>query len=815
MAQIPGETRVVIIGGGVVGCSVAYHLAKFGWKDVVLLERKQLSCGTTWHAAGLVGQLRATQNLTQLAQYTADLFGELEQETGQATGFKQNGSLSVAPDKERFEELKRGASMAGCFGLEVDVLTPQQAQDLYPILYIDDLVGAVYLPKDGQINPADVTQAFAKGARMHGATIIENVKVNGILTGKGRVTGVSTDHGEIKSEYVVNCAGMWARDVGDMAGVKIPLHASEHFYVLTEPMPDKFTAGLPVLRDPSACNYIKEDAGKLLVGAFEPVAKPWGMDGIPEDFCFDELPQDWDHFEPMLMNAMHRIPALEEAGIQTFFCGPESFTPDNRYYLGEAPELKNFFVACGFNSIGIQSSGGAGKVTAQWIIEGAPPLDLGDMDIRRIAPFQNNARYLHDRTVEALGLLYAMHWPFRQVETARNVRQSPLHDRLLAKGACFGELSGWERANWFAPEGVEAKYEYTYGRQNWFDHSAAEHTAAREQVVLFDQTSFAKFLLQGRDAERVINQVSANNMSVPVGRVVYTQWLNERGGIEADLTVTRLAEDQYMVVTTAATQRRDFTWLSQHITENDHAFLTDMTSAYATISIMGPNARSLLQEVTTADLSHKAFPFATSREIELGYAYVRATRITFVGELGWELYIPTEFATYCYDAIVEAGEQHGLVHAGYHALNSLRMEKGYRHWGDDIADEDSPLESGLEFVVKLDKPNGFIGREALLKQKEQGLKRRLVQFALDDSEPLLYHEEPIYRDGVLVGRTTSAMYGHTLGRSIALGYVANDEDVSDEFIDSGNYEIEIAGERYPASASLKPMYDPKNERIRI
>ena len=812
--NLPAQAQVVIIGGGIVGCSVAYHLTKLGWKDVVLLERKALACGTTWHAAGLVGQLRASHNLTRLAQYTCDLFGTLEQETGQATGFKQNGSLSLATNNGRFEELKRGASMARCFGLEVEVITPADARSIWPLLNIDDLVGAVFLPKDGQLNPMDVAQAIARGAKMGGASIYEHTKVTAIHREGGRVTGVATDQGDIVAEYVVNCGGMWGREIGNMCGVNVPLHAAEHFYIVTEPI-KALTPDLAVLRDPDGYTYYKEDAGKLLVGAFEPTAKPWGMDGIPEDFEFDQLPEDWDHFEPILNNALHRIPMLKDAGIQLFFCGPESFTPDNRYILGEAPELKNFFVAAGFNSIGIQSSGGVGMVLAEWIVKGRPPMDLWDVDIRRWAPFQGNRRYLRDRTIEGLGLLYAMHWPFRQVETARPIRTTPLHDRLAARGACFGELAGWERANWFAPPGVEPKYEYSYGRQNWFEYSGAEHRAIRETVGILDQTSFAKFLLQGRDAEKILSRVCANNVAVPPGKIVYTQWLNERGGIEADLTVTRLTEDSYLVVTAAGTQVRDFVWLQRHIPDGAHAVLTDVTSGHAVLGVMGPRARDLLTRVTDADLSNDAFPFATSQEIDLAYAKVRASRISYVGELGWELYIPTEFSLGVYDAIVAAGDALGLKHVGMHAMNSLRMEKGYRHWGDDITEEDTPLEAGLGFAVAFDKDADFIGRDALLRQKETGLKRRLVQFSLEDPEPLLYHDEPIWRDGKIVGRITSGMFGYTIGCAIGMGHVEHEDGVNANFVNAGSYEIEVACERIPARASLRPFYDPKSERVRM
>ena len=811
---LPGHAQAVIIGGGVVGCSVAYHLTKLGWNDVVVLERKSLTCGTTWHAAGLYGQLRATRNMTRLAQYTGELYEQLGEETGQSTGFKRTGSLSIASDTERLEELKRGASMARCFGVEVEVVGPKEAQELYPIMNADDVVGAVYLPKDGKTNPTDITQALAKGARMGGASIFENTKVTAIHSKDGRVSGVSTDQGDIVAEYVVNCAGMWAREVGKLCGVNVPLHAAEHFYIVTEPM-EMLSPDLPTLRDPGGFNYYKEDAGKLLVGTFEPEAKPWGMDGIPEDFAFGQLPEDWEHFEPVLEKAVHRIPALETTGIQLFFCGPESFTPDDRYILGEAPELKNFFVAAGFNSVGIQSAGGAGKVLAEWMAEGHPPMDLWDVDIRRWMPFQGNSRYLHDRTIEGLGLLYAMHWPFRQFETARHVRLSPLHDRLTAHGACFGETCGWERPNWFAPEGIEARYEYSYGRQNWFDYSAEEHVAVREAVGLFDQSSFAKFLVQGRDAEKVLNRICTRNTSVPAGKVLYTQWLNESGGIESDLTVTRLREDCYLIVTGVTSQNRDMHWLRSHIPGDAHAFVTDVTSGYAVIGLMGPRSREVLATATDTDLSNAAFPFATLKEIEVGYGIVLAARITYVGELGWELYIPTEFATSVYETLLSAGTDFGMKHAGYHALNSLRIEKAYRHWGHDVTDEDTPIEAGLGFTADYDKPGGFIGREVLLRQKEEGVKRRLVAFALDDSGPLLYHDEPIWRDGEIVGSTTSGMFGHTLGCAIGLGYVSHAAGVDADFINSGSYEIEIACERYSAKASLQPLYDPKSERIRM
>ena len=811
--NLPGEAQVVIIGGGVIGCSIAYHLTKVGISETLLVERRRLTCGTTWHAAGLIGQLRGSSRMTQLARYTADLYRDLEEETGQATGFKQRGSISLATNESRFEELKRNASMAKVFNLQVDVLRPEEVKERYPPINIDDLVGAIAIPSDGQANAIDVTQALAKGARSRGALIFENTQVTEILHDGERVTGVRVGDAIIRANAVVLSAGMWTRDLAASIGVHVPLHACEHFYIVTEPFP-ALTPDLPVLRDYDSCAYYKEDAGKLLLGAFEPKAKPWGMDGIPEDFCFDELPEDIEHFEPILFSAIERLPALADVGIQTFFCGPESFTPDVRYHLGETPELRNCYVAAGFNSIGLQSAGGAGKVMAEWIRDCRPPVDLWEVDVRRNLPFQSNRRYLRERVGESLGLLYSMHWPFFQNETSRGVRRSPVHDRLVEQGACHGVAFGWERPNWYAKPGSKPTYEYSYGRQNWFDASAEEHRAVREDVGLLDQSSFAKFRLQGRDAEKVLNQVCANDVAMEPGRLVYTQWLNEVGGIEADLTVTRLAADDYLIVTSGEFQVSDFNWLKRHIPKGAHAVATDVTSGLATIGIMGPRARDLLSCLTKDDLSNKAFPFGSSREIELGYALVRASRITYVGELGWELYIPTEFTLGVYDLLVEAGAEYNLRHIGMHAMNSLRIEKAYRHYGHDITDNDTPLEAGLGFAVAFDKPNGFIGREALLKQKENGVNKRFVQFLLENRQPLLYHNEPIWRDGMLAGYVRSGMYGHTLDGAVGLGYIEHPDGVDLDYLMSGAYEIEVAGELYPAKPSLQPLYDPRSERIK-
>jgi 4-methylaminobutanoate oxidase (formaldehyde-forming) len=809
---LPSHARVVVVGGGIVGCSVAYHLTRLGWRDVVLLERRDISCGTTWHAAGLVGQLRATHNLTRLARYGAELYERLEAETGQATGFRRPGSIAVARTGDRLTELKRGASMARCFGVDVEMITAAEAGRRWPLMRTDDLVGAAWIPRDGRTNPIDTTRALALGARQAGARILENTAVTGFGRRDGAVTSVRTARGDIACEVVVNCAGMWARDLGRHAGVAIPLHASEHFYIVTEPMAG-VTPDLPVLRDTDGYIYAREEVGGLLMGGFEPVAKPWGMAGIPEDFAFSLLPEDWDHFQTLMEEACARIPALAAAPVRQHVNGPESFTPDGRYMLGEAPECRNFYVAAGFNSVGIASAAGAGQAVAQWIDGGEPPMDLWDVDIRRFGAFQASPRYLHARTVEMVGLLYAMHWPFRQPETARGLRRSILHDRLAARGACFGVVMGWERANWYAPPGVEPAYRYSYDRQNWFPCAAEEHRAVREAVGLFDQSSFAKLRVEGPDAARALQRLCANEVDVPPGRVVYTQMLNPRGGIECDLTVTRLAEDAYLVVTAAAAATHDADWIRRHLADA-RAVLTDVTSASSVLGVMGPGSRALLARLTDADLSTTAFPFGASREIWLAAAPVRATRITYVGELGWELYVPTEFAPGVYDALVEAGADLGLRHAGYHAMDSLRMEKAYRSWGHDIGSEDTPLEAGLGFCVRLDGGKDFVGRDALLAERDRPRRRRLLVFVVEDAEPLLLGDEPIWRDGALVGRVTSGAYGHTLGRSVGLGYVGPADGIEDGRPVPGSFEIEIAGERVPARAALTPPYDPGSRRIR-
>lgn len=808
---------VVIVGGGVAGCSVAYHLTKLGITDVVLCERRQLTCGTTWHAAGLVTQLRATRNMTELAKYTGELFTRLEGETEQATGFKKNGSLRLAKTPARLEELKRGASMARNFGLEAEAISAAEVQERWPLARTDDLVGAIWMPNDGQVNPADVTFAMAKGARMGGARILENTKVERVLVESGRAVGVALADGEIRARHVVIAGGMWSRDFAALSGVSLPLHAAEHFYIVTEAM-DGLTSDLPVMFAGDEWTYYKEDAGKLLVGFFEPNAKPWGHDGITEDFCFDTLPEDVDHIEPLLSMAVDRVPALAGTGIKLFFNGPESFTPDDRYLLGETPEVRGLFCACGFNSVGILSSGGVGKALAAWIRDGMPPVELADVDVRRMQPFQSNKRYLRDRTTETLGLNFDMHWPYRQFETARGVRRSPFHDRLIAAGACMTELAGYERPGFFARDGAPAVIEYSYGPQNWFETCAAECRHTAEAVSLFDQSCFTKFRIEGRDACRVLNTICAGDIDREIGRLVYTQMLNDRGGIEADVTVTRLSETAFMLVSIVSSQTRDLSWLRRHIPDDAHVMVTDISSGLTMLALMGPRSRALLQSVSDADFSNDAFPFGTSREVPIGYGFARASRVTFVGELGWELYVPTDFAQHVFDTLVDAGQDHDLRHAGFFAINSMRMEKGFRHWGHDIGEEDTPIEAGLSFAVAFDKPGGFIGRDALLRQREQGVRpKRLVQVRLDVTEqppPLLYHEEPIVRDGRIVGSITSGGYGHRLGASFGMGYVHNADGVDRAFLEGGRFEVEVACERYPATVQFAPFLDPKGTRIK-
>ncbi|MEM5472884.1 FAD-dependent oxidoreductase [Hoeflea sp. AS60] len=814
MPDIQEKARVVIIGGGISGCSVAYHLTKLGWTDVVLLERKQLTSGTTWHAAGLIAQLRATANMTRLARYSQELYGTLEDETGVATGFKRVGSITVALSDARQEELLRSAAMARAFGVEIEEISPAEVGARYPHLNLDGVKSGVYLPKDGQGDPGNIALALARGAQKRGARIFQQVKVTGMSREGRRITGVDWQaedgsSGQIACEMVVNCAGMWGHEVGRMAGVNVPLHACEHFYIVTESIPE--LGALPVLRVPDEYAYYKEDAGKILLGVFEPEAKPWGMEGIPADFEFDQLPEDFDHFAPALELAVNRMPLLGSTGIHTFFNGPESFTPDDAYHLGLAPGMDNVWVAAGFNSVGIQSAGGAGMALAQWMEDGERPFDLGDVDIARMQPFQGNKSYLYARSKETLGLLFADHFPYRQKATARGIRRSPVHENLADLGAVFGEFAGWERANWIATQGQDPAYEYGWQRQNWFSNAASEHKAIRESVGMYDMSSFGKLRVEGRDAETFLNTICGGEMSVPVGRIVYTQFLNQKGGIEADVTITRLSETAFLVVTPAATRVADENWMRRHIGERA-VVITDVTAGEAVLCVMGPKSRDVLRAVSPNDFTDLVNPFGTAQEIELGMGLARAHRVSYVGEMGWEIYVSSDMAAHVFETLWQAGQNHGLKLCGLHMMDSCRIEKAFRHFGHDITCEDHVLEAGLGFAVKTGKPD-FIGRDAVLRKREAGLDRRLLQFRLNDPEPLLYHNEPVLRDGHIVGYLSSGAYGHHLGSAIGLGYVpCKGETIADLL--SSSYEIDVAGRRYGAQVSLKPMYDPDGARPR-
>lgn len=813
--NLPKEARVVIVGGGIIGCSVAYHLAHMGWKDVVLLERDRLTSGTTWHAAGLMVTFGSTsETSTEMRKYSRDLYARLEAETGLATGLKQIGFIEVAADKDRLEEYRRVSAFNRYCGVDVQEISPGQVKDLFPLAKVDDILAGFYVKDDGVVNPIDVTMAMAKGARMKGVTILEEVSATGILQKNGAVTGVRTSLGDIKADYVVNCAGMWARQFGEMAGVNIPNQAAEHYYLITEDIHD-LPQNMPVLEDPSSYAYIRQEVGGLMVGMFEPVCAPWKIEGIPQDFSFGEIQPDWDRMGPYLEKAMGRVPKTLEIGIRKFFCGPESFTPDLRPIVGEAPELKNYFVAAGLNSIGILTGGGLGRVVANWIINGTPDVDVTGFNIDRLQVYQNNPEYRRKRTVESLGMVYKCHYPYKSLQTARGAKLSPLHHRLVEAGAFFRDVSGWEAPDWYAPKGVEPKVEeHSFQRENWFPYWEAEHKAAREDVILMDMSFMCKFLVQGRDAGSCLNYISANEVNGPSGQITYTQWLNKTGKLEADLTVTKLDDEKFFVVVTDTQLRHAESWMKRNIPENAHAFVTDVTSAYAQINIQGPRSRELLQSITTADLSNEAFPFRGAKEIDIGFARVLCIRITYLGELGYELFIPAEQAVHVYDRLIEAGKNFSLRHAGLKALASLRMEKGYRDYGHDIDNTDNAFETGLGFAVNLAKPSDFIGKEEAMKQKAAPLNRRLVQVLVKDPEALMYHAEIVRKDGKAMGYVRAASYGHTLGGAVGLAMIEAGEPINLAYINSGKWEVEIAGKLYPAALSLKPLYDPENKKIK-
>jgi 4-methylaminobutanoate oxidase (formaldehyde-forming) len=802
MTAFPTQARVVIVGGGIVGCSVAYHLAQLGIREVVLLEQGRLTSGTTWHAAGLVGQMRPNRNMTRMSRYGIELYSKLEQETGQATGWKQCGSVNVARTPERVIQLKRTIALARSFGIEVELIGPAEAGKLWPLMRTDDLAAAIWLPGDGKANPTDLTQSLAKGARMGGVAIHEQVRVTGFRLKAGRVVGVNTDQGPIACEAVALCAGQWSRQIGQLAGVTVPLYSAEHFYIVTKKI-DGVTPDLPVMRDPDGYIYYKEEVGGLVMGGFEPVAKPWAVDPIPHDFSFQLLPEDWDQFEILMRNALHRTPCLETAEIRQLLNGPESFTADGNFILGEAPEVRSFYVAAGFNSAGIANAGGAGRLLAEWIAGDEPPSDLWDVDIRRFAAFNANRAQLKARTVETLGLHYAMRWPRQELESVRPLRRSPLYDRLKAKGAKFGGRMGWERPLYFAPGTGDLPY--SFSMPAWLPYVRVEQRATRNAVAIFDQTSFAKLLLQGRDAVKTLQRLCANQMDVPVGRMAYTALLNSRGGFESDLTVIRLGAEEFFIVTGTAQATRDRHWIAGHIGD-DFAVLSDVTSAWSVLSVMGPKAHELLSRLSPDALDAKALPTMTAAEIDVGFARVRAARVSYVGGPGFELYVPTEFAATVYDSLWSASDGLGLTDAGYHAIDALRIEAGRRAFGAELGPDETPLEAGLMFAVKLDKGVDFIGRAALAKQRAVGPSKRLGLFTLNDPQAFPWGGEAILRNGRPAGEVSSAGYSDRLGRAVVMGYVRGDGPIERGYVLNGRYEIDISGDRFEATAVAKPPY---------
>ncbi len=812
---LPARARVVIIGGGVIGCSVAYHLGHLGWTDVVLLERDQLTSGTTWHAAGLVvtyGSMSSTS--TELRTYTRDLYARLEAETGQATGFVPVGFIELAGDEDRLEEFRRVSAFNRYCGIDVHEISPAEVGELFPLARTDDLLAGFYVAEDGRANPVDVTMALAKGARRQGVTLLQNTPVLDVLHRNGAVTGVRTEHGDMECEYVVNCAGMWARQLGERSGVTIPLQAAEHYYLITEQVPG-LSKACPVIEDPGSYGYYREEVGGLMVGLFEPVCAPWKVEGIPGDFSFGQIPPDWDRMGPYVEKAMSRVPVSLETGIRTFFCGPESFTPDLQPIIGEAPELRGYFVAAGMNSIGILTGGGWGRVIAHWIANSRPDVDVTAVDIDRLHPYQATPEYRRTRTVESLGLVYQTHYPSRPMTTARNAKLSAWHDRLAAAGAYFRDVSGWESPDWYAPAGHEPRVDrLSWRREPWWDHWQAEHEAARSASIAMDMSFMSKYLVQGPDAGTFLDHLSANHVDAQAGLVTYTQWLNEGGTLEADLTVTKLDDERFWVVASDTAKRHVETWMMRHLGDR-RAHISDVTSAYAQLNLQGPRSREVLAALTDADVSNDALPYRAAREIAIGFAKVLCLRITYLGELGYELYVPAEQAGPLYDRVIAAGAGFGLRRAGLKALASLRMEKAYRDYGHDIDNTDDVWEAGLGFAVALDKPEGFIGRDAALALKAAGpLRRRLVQVLLTDPDPLLFHGEIVRRAGRAVGYVRAASYGFTLGGSVGLAMIELDEPITQAVLDAGGWEIEVGGRSWPAVLSLRPMYDPTASRIK-
>lgn len=817
--KLPEKAPVVVIGGGIIGVSTLYHLARKGVEGAVLVERKQLASGTTWHAAGIVGQLRESGSQTALSKYTARLFTELEAETGQATGYKQNGTLHLALSDVRMEQLLRNHDHARRMEIESHILSVPELEKLWPLVSYDGVRGGFFVPSNGQVNPLDVTQALARGAKNNGSLVFENTLATRILTRNGRVTGVETDRGVIATEKVLLAGGMWSARFAKAHGVTVPLHAAEHFYIVTEPVAD-LPRTLPCLVVAEERTYWKEDAGKLLIGGFEAHAKAWGRDGIPESFEFDELPFDMEHLDPMLQTIFARMPALEQMGIQTFFNGPESFTPDGRPYLGPAPEMPGLFIAAGMNSNGILNSGGVGYTMAEWLVDGYPGRSMSSMLAARAHPFQSNARYNAERVTEAVGFHYGIHWPGRQVETARGVRKVPVHDRLRASGGVFAERIGWELPMYFDESGGGWQDRPSIGIQYWSEFVERECLAAQDAAVLLDQSMYGKLLVQGPDAVKALNRVCGADLDIPVGTSVYTQFLNPRGGIEADVTVTRIEPGKFLVVTGHPSQIRDRAWIEMHADPSWRFEIFDATAAYALLTIHGPRSRDILQSLTRDDLGNEAFPFGAAREIDLAYARLWAIRRSFVGELGYELLVSTEFATGVYDAILDAGRPLGLRHMGMFAMGSCRLEKAFRHFGHDIGEDDTPYETGLGFAVNLGKPEDFLGKDVLARQKQGGAATRFrtVAIAVEGADlqtgPYLIHNEPIWRGDELVGHVTSGGWGYRLRRMLGLASLHREDGVSKAWLDEGGFEVQVAGRRYPIAVQLQPFYDSAGMRMR-
>lgn len=818
---LPQRARVVVIGGGVIGCSTLYHLAHAGWKDVVLLERAKLTSGTTWHSAGLVCTFGSTsETSTEMRKYTRDLYNRLEAETGQATGFRACGFIELAIDKDRLEEYRRVSAFQRHIGVDIHEISPKQVLDLFPLARVDDVIAGFYVKEDGRVDPVDVTMSLAKGAKMQGATIIEDCPVTRVRTVNGHVTGVETEFGFVECEYVVNCAGAWGRQLAAKNNINVPLQAAEHYYLLTDRMPD-VQRTWPIIEDPASHGYFREESGGMMIGLFEPVCAPWRVnEGVPEHFTFGKIEPDWDRMGPYIERAMKRVPMTMEVGVKELFCGPESFTPDLLPCFGETPEVKNYFVAAGLNSIGILTGGGIGKAMAHWLMHGSADIDVTAMNVDRLHRYQNNPDYRRSRTVESLGLVYLCHYPTRSMTTARGVKRAAYHDRLAERGAFFRDVSGWEGADWYAPPGVKPETTLTFNRANWFPYWQEEHKAVREGVICMDMSFMAKFKVQGRDAGRCLNWISSNDVDGEIGRTTYTQWMNEHGKLEADLTVTKLDDNEFIVVASDTAHRHAEAWMKRNIPDEAHAFVTDVTSGYAQLNVQGPKSRELIQMITSQDMSNEAFTFRAAKEIDVGFARALCVRITYLGELGYELYVPTEMAMHVYERVIDAGAKVGMRHAGLKSLASCRMEKGYRDYGHDIDNTDDVVETGLAFAADLKKPGGFLGKDAVVAKKALGIPtRRLLQVLVKDPEPLMFHAEVVHRDGKEVGYVRAASYGHTLGGAVGLAMVdtahaGKVEPLDAKWIAAGTWEIDIAGKKYPAIASLKPLYDPDSARVK-